>query len=201
MSADLRVCEEDASRLSEYARVSIAFDVDRVCEPVSRSASGGPPFALNERLLATPWRKDYDATSGNHPSDWGKRFDLTHWCVLAAYRGHERVGGAVLVARSPELDMLEGRDDLAMLWDLRIAPHSRRSGIGRALFEAAKAWTRAQGCTRLKVETQNINAPACRFYADQGCRLEVARRDAYSDHPEEIQLLWYLDLHSSEGEE
>ena len=51
-------------------------------------------------------------------------------------------------------------------------------------------WAAARGCRRLKVETQNINVPACRFYERQGCVLAEVRRDAYPELPGEIQLLW-----------
>ena len=90
--------------------------------------------------------------------------------------------------------MLEGRSDLAVLWDIRVQPDARRSGVGSALFEAAERWSREQGCAQLKVETQNTNAPACRFYQRHGCRLARVNRNAYPTLPEEIQLLWYKEL-------
>jgi hypothetical protein len=46
----------------------------------------------------------------------------------------------------------------------------------------------------LKVETQNTNAPACRFYARHGFELRVVNRAAYPTLPDEIQLFWYKDL-------
>jgi hypothetical protein len=49
-------------------------------------------------------------------------------------------------------------------------------------------------CRKLKVETQNINVPACRFYASQGCVLAAVNRMAYREPQDEIQLLWYKDL-------
>jgi hypothetical protein len=55
----------------------------------------------------------------------------------------------------------------------------------------------ARECRQLKVETQNINVPACRFYARQGCVLGVIDRFAYPTLPDEVQLLWYKDLPSA----
>jgi hypothetical protein len=46
----------------------------------------------------------------------------------------------------------------------------------------------------MKVETQNINVPACRFYAKQGFALGAAHHFVYPALPEEVQLLWYKDL-------
>ena len=63
-----------------------------------------------------------------------------------------------------------------------------------ALFRAAEAWSRDRGCRQLKIETQNINVPACRFYLRQGCVLGGINRFAYREFPEEVQLLWYKDL-------
>jgi len=103
-------------------------------------------------------------------------------------------GAAVIAFDAPGVDMLEGRRDLAVLWDLRVAPDARGQGVGSALFRAAEAWTRARGCTQLKIETQNINAPACSFYAARGCVLGAVHKDAYPELPDEIQLLWYKDL-------
>ena len=64
----------------------------------------------------------------------------------------------------------------------------------RKLFQAAAKWARSRGCRQLKIETQNINVPACKFYASQGCELRTIHPDAYPELPDEIQLLWYLDL-------
>ena len=57
--------------------------------------------------------------------------------------------------------------------------------------------SRKQGCKQLKIETQNTNVPACRFYASCGCRLGAIDRYGYAHDPRvahEAMLLWYLDL-------
>jgi len=92
--------------------------------------------------------------------------------------------------------MLEGRTDLAVLWDIRVSPDRRGKGIGTQLFRRAADWARERGCGELKVETQNINVRACRFYAGQGCRLGAIHRHAYREEhvAHETMLLWYLDL-------
>jgi hypothetical protein len=55
----------------------------------------------------------------------------------------------------------------------------------------------AQGCRELKVETQNVNVAACRFYAALGCELRFAREEAYPECPGEAQFLWYRVLPGS----
>jgi GNAT superfamily N-acetyltransferase len=113
---------------------------------------------------------------------------------LSAFKGAHRVGGAAVAWKTPELDMLEGRDDLACLWDLRVHPDFRKEGIGHQLFTRALAWSRERSCRRLKIETQNINVPACRFYARQDCELGGINRYAYDESINEIQLLWYRNV-------
>jgi len=100
----------------------------------------------------------------------------------------------IAIARDPEFDLLEDRDDLALLWDLRVAPQFRRRGVASALLAAAEQWACARACRVLKVETQNINAPACRFYAACGFALRHVNTSAYEGLPDEIQLLWCKQL-------
>ena len=93
--------------------------------------------------------------------------------------------------------MLVGRKDLAVLWDIRVHPDRRRSGIGTQLFKHAVKWAQSRGCTQLKIETQNINVPACEFYVKQGCHLGEINRYGYAGHQDvqhEVMLIWYLDL-------
>lgn len=93
--------------------------------------------------------------------------------------------------------MLNGRSDLGVLWDIRVHPDSRHCGIGTRLFEYAAARLRERGGVLMKVETQNVNVPACRFYAKQGCLLGEVNRYGYAGHQKishEIMLVWYLDL-------
>ena len=66
--------------------------------------------------------------------------------------------------------------------------------VRHALFAAAVEAARQRRCRWLKIETQNTNVPACRFYARQGCELRGIHRGMYAAFPEELQLLWYYDL-------
>jgi GNAT superfamily N-acetyltransferase len=188
-----RIAEESPPSFAAYARVSIAFEVTSVYEvAAAREETRG--IRLVERAVATPWIKDYDAIEGNAPARWPRRFDVSRWGVLVARDGRTRVGGAVVAFDGDEADVREGRRDLAMLWDLRVAPSHRGRGIGSALFDAACAWAASRAAKRLEIETQNVNVPACRFYAKHGCALGAIHRFAYPDFPDEVQLLWYCAL-------
>jgi GNAT superfamily N-acetyltransferase len=190
----VKVNEVPISALEEYADVPIAFEVSSVLDVAERGDRHGE-FVLTERNLAAPYVKDYDSIEGEHPTRWAKRFDVSKWGLFTACVEGQRVGGTVVAYDTPELDMLEDRGDLAVLWDIRVSPGARGNGVGSELFRTAEAWARARGCRQLKVETQNINVAACRFYARQECVLAAVHRFAYPKLPNEIQMLWYKDLH------
>jgi GNAT superfamily N-acetyltransferase len=189
----MEIREESLSYLEEYARVPIAFEVSRILD-LSVPDDGFGGFELLERPVTPTFVKDYDAIPGNRPTDWARRFDLSSWGLLSARLDGECVGGAAIALRTPGLLILEGRSDLAVVWDLRVAPHARGQGLGAALFAAAAQWAEGRDCHRLKVETQNINVPACRLYASKGCTLGAIHRFAYPELPAEVQLLWYKNL-------
>ena len=144
-----------------------------------------------DRLLT----KDFD--QDEPVSDWRRFGDVSHWGIFAAFIDGQRVGGAVVAHNSPGVDMLEGREDLAVLWDIRVHPSVRRSGVGRRLLDRAIRFARASGYSFLKIESQNTNPAACRFYAKNGFALGGVRRGVYAEYPDEVQLLWYLDLRSA----
>jgi len=181
--------------LERYAEVPSRFRVDSVLR-VDHVDGWVGGLRTTEVVVDRPYVKDYDAIKGEGPTRWPKRFDVSNWGFFLAIDADQLVGGATVAFRSPGVDMLEGRDDLAVLWDLRVHPDRRGEGIGTRLFQQAADWARARGCGQLKIETQNNNVPACRFYARQGCRLGSIVQQAY-DEPElahEAMLLWYLDL-------
>ena len=186
----MEIAEEDLSYLPDYARVPIAFEVASIFELSLRDGGLGG-FELEERPQVPAFVKDYDALPGSHPTDWARSFDLSNWGLLSARLDNETVGGVAVAFETPELSMFDGRSDLAVVWDLRVSPRARRKGVGAALLASASRWARSRGCLQLKIETQNVNVPACRFYASQGYRLGAIHRYAYPELPDEVQLLWY----------
>ena len=184
------IVQESVDTLSAYALVPSAFDVTAVMD-ISRQ---GDRLALCERVVATPFIKDYDAVQGNGPLDWPQHFDVSKAAFFVARKNGVRVGGAVAVLGPPDVAMLGRHDDLALLWDIRVIPDRRRKGVGSALLASVEHWVSSRGGTCLKVETQNINVPACRFYARHGFTLADVREDAYPELPGEIQLFWSKEL-------
>lgn len=186
------ILELSPARLNEYARISISFEVRAVLQ-VDLLENGLGGMALRERAVPA-YLKNYDLL--NPPSSWPEQFDLTNWAIFMAMENGQALGGIVLARDTAGVDMLDGRADLAVLWDIRVAPEKRRQGLGARLIRQAVDWSRQHGCTQLKIETQNTNVTACRFYAAQGARLGDIRRFAYRTDPEvadEVQLNWYFD--------
>ena len=190
---DFHIQEETADILSEYGRVSIAFEVKsrfRV-EPVANGLGG---FRLVEETVDPPDTKDYDQPDG--PERWTRKsWDLSNWVFLGAFRENERIGGAIIAFHVDGLNYCEGREDLAGLWDIRVSPAYRGRGVGKAIFQRVEACARNRSCTQLKIETQNINVAACRFYASMGAMLGKVHLYAYrTDGLDEVELTWYKDL-------
>ena len=185
----ITIREETMAVLGEYAKVSIAFMVASKYVAVPNECAAG--WTLREEPVDPPWIKDYDG--GEPPTRW-LRWDNTNWRILSAFSGDERVGGAIVVHDSPQLDFLEGRNDLAALWDIRVQPEWRGSGVGTTLFENVVRYAKRVGCIELKIETQDVNVKACDFYLKQGCRLVNIIPDAYPGWPEEVEFDWMLDL-------
>jgi GNAT superfamily N-acetyltransferase len=189
----LHLQEEPVSVLPEYAKVPVAFWVSsqlRV-EPLQNGLAG---WRLAEEPVSPPYLKDSDAMEGESPARWAQRWDIRSWGVFSAYNGTERLGGAIIAPWTPGIHLLEGRDDVALLSDIRVHPDYRRRGVGSRLFSAATSWAKERGYLALEIETQNTNVAACRFYARNGCKLQAVHFHAYSAFPDEAQLIWRLDL-------
>lgn len=188
-----QIIEEPINRVAGLVEIPIAFMVKSVLIPhVHNRGLGG--IILSECRINSPYRKDYDSIEGEGPTTWTKRFDLSKWVFFSAYCGAKRIGGAVVAFDTKELNMLEGRSDLAVLWDIRVAPQMRGQSVGAALFQTVEEWAISKGCKQLKVETQNTNVAACKFYVRRGCFLGAIHLLAYPNLPNEVQLLWYKDL-------
>lgn len=190
---EVDIVEESLTVLPEYARIPISFEVRSVLE-VQLVDGGLRGFRLTERPVDPPTIKDYDGEKGEGPTRWAKRWDISNWAVISALQDGSRIGGCVMAYDTAGVTMLEARKDIAVLWDLRVIPELRREGIGSRLVDAGVAWAIRHGCQRIKVETQNINVPACRLYARHGFVLGAINRYAYPDLPAEVQIIWCREL-------
>lgn len=132
-------------------------------------AADGPAFLRLVHELA-----DYEKLPGPAPEAEARlledafgarpRFD-----VWLAERDGEAVGYA---AAYPQYSTFRARPVL-YLEDLFVAPRARRSGAGRALFEAVAREAVARGCARLSWVVLDWNVEAQRFYDALGARRQA----------------------------
>ncbi len=189
----LEILQMGTDSLSRYSEVPISFLVESVyrLEPKSDGLGG---IELREEPVSSPYIKDYDTLKDQGPTRWLKRFDMSGWGIFMAFDGERHIGGAI-VAPGAYVGDLDPR--FAQLFDIRLLPGERRRGNGAVLLRRAADWAGERGCKYLKIETQNTNVPACRFYAGQGCELGNIDKFAYSAYPaseHEVRLVWYLEL-------
>ncbi len=193
---NLEIHKIGAEKLPLYAGIPIAFEVRSEYE-IELSDNGLGGMSLHERMVESVYIKDYDAYEDGSPTSWPQRFNIGNWGIFIGFEEETPIAGAAVAFNSPQLQMMDRREDLVILWDLRVRPESRRTGIGETIFRYACGWAREQAAIQMKIETQNVNVPACRFYEKLGCRLGQIDRYGYAGHPEvghEIMLVWYLDL-------
>ena len=192
---EVEIASLPPSALAAYAAVPISFLVTQ-CVAIDPS-DARLPHELLVVPVPEPFEKNYDALPGMSPLDWPSRYTLDDWVILVARREGVIVGGAA-VAPAMDVEMDEqGQGDVAVLWDLRVAPDARGQRIGAALFRAAERWAVRGDYTVLLAETQDVNVAACRFYDAMGCTLIACEPDAYSAIPGETRLIWRRDLSST----
>lgn len=193
----VKIIKTGIERLSQYSEVRSSLMVESQFRlvPVDGGLGG---IMLREEKVEKPWLKDYDAHRGEGPTRWLKRFDMSNWGIFMAFDGEKHIGGAI-VAPGKYVGDLDKR--FAQLFDIRLLPDYRRQGSGTALLKNVVNWAGSAGCECLKIETQNTNVPACRFYAGQGAVLGNIDEFAYAGDPgfeHEVRLVWYLELNPGE---
>ena len=184
----------DKTYFPQYDTIPMRVNVSSYfkIEKIDRGLGG---FTLIE-TPAEPYVKDFCMGEDESVTRW-ERWDLSSWAFFMAFDGERPVGAAAVASRTEGIDMLSGRDDLAVLWDIRVDGAYKRRGIGQTLFDMAVSWSRAQELKQMKIECQNNNAPACKFYHRQGAVLCALDEYAYYREPEyahETRLIWFLDL-------
>ncbi len=188
---EIKIEKPSKQLLENYSELSIAFEIESEyhLEKINNGLAGIRMTEVNVR----PYIKNYDSKEDN-PSLLMNQFDLSNWYVVSAFVNDKRVGGALLAHNTKTINMLEGRDDLTVLWDIRIDEAYRGLGIGHEMLETCKELSKDLKCNRIKIETQNNNVKACQFYAKEGAVLTSFREHCYSECPNEVQLIWSIYL-------
>jgi ribosomal protein S18 acetylase RimI-like enzyme len=169
--------------------VSSYYKIDKI----NRGLGG---FNLVETTIE-PYLKDFCTGEDETVIRWERQWDISNWAFFMAFDGEKPIGAATIVSRTKGMNMLSNRDDLAVLWDIRVDDAYKQQKVGQTLFDMAANWCRSQGFVQMKIESQNNNVPACKFYHKQGATLSVIDEYAYYNEPEyrhETQFIWLLNL-------
>ena len=89
----------------------------------------------------------------------------------------------------------ENWNRFAIIWDIAVNPPFRRRGVGRRLIAQAIHWAQERDLPGVMLETQSINAGACRLYESCGFVLGGFDNHLYRGierDTREMALFWYL---------
>lgn len=118
---------------------------------------------LRLETLAVPYTKDF--TAEITPEDM-QRYQalLPQGLSLAAWEETQMAAIAICGA--------EMWNRTLWIWEFHVRPDFQGQGIGRRLMDHLAEMGRTAGLRTMRVETQNTNVPAVRFYRRAGFRLE-----------------------------
>ena len=95
-----------------------------------------------------PYIKDFCTGNDESIKRW-ERWDLSNWAFFMAFDNERPVGGVTVASRTENVNMLDSREDLAVLWDIRVDGEYKNKGIGQALFDMAMKWSREQSLVQM----------------------------------------------------
>lgn len=173
----------------------ISMNVDVRSEYKIKRIDNGLGGLMFEEVQVTPYIKDLSVYE--RATEYEKNFDITNWHFYMAFDDDKPIGAMTIAGRTPNLNMLSGRDDVCVLWDIRVADNYKHQGVGQRLIDVGIDDAKSAGYSQMIIECQNNNVPACHFYRKQGALLSKVDMYAYYlevDCKNEIQFVWYLDL-------
>ena len=182
-----KTCFELYDQVTQNVEVKSEYRIKRI-----ENGLGG---LLLEEVPVTPCVKDLSVYE--RATEYEKNFDVSNWRFYMAFDGKTPVGAATVAGTNSNLNMLNGREDACVLWDIRVADAYKHQGIGQKLIDMCVAGAKKDGYKQMIIECQNNNVAACRFYRKQGALLGKVDTYAYYTEPDardEIQFIWYLDL-------
>lgn len=188
--------EVDKSFLELYDKVAMNVNVHSEYE-VKRINNGLGGLVLEE-VSVEPYIKDLSIYE--HAIEYENEFDITNWRFYMAFDDDIPVGAMTVAGKTEGLNMLYGRKDACVLWDIRVSDTYKRIGIGQKLLDMGVLNAKKDGYQQMIIECQNNNVQACKFYQKQGAVLSKIDMYAYYLEPEirnEIQFIWYLDIQTN----
>lgn len=129
-------------------------------------------FQLSLEKLPRPYVKDFRAGFSTQNVERYQEI-LQEGLSLGAWQGDQLVGVGIAGA--------EAWNHTLWIWEFHIQPAFHGQGIGRRLMDAMADAGRSAGMRTLRVETQNTNVPAIRFYRSLGFHIEGIDVSFYSN--------------------
>ena len=161
---------------------------------VKRINNGLGGFVIEEKSV------DYrvkDLGKYERAMEFEKQFDISNWRFYMAFDGETPIGAMTVAGPTKGLDLLQGRNDACILWDIRVADNYKHMGVGQRMFDLGVKNAKSDGYKMMMIECQNNNVTACNFYKKQGALLDKMDMHAYDSEPGcegEVQFIWYLKL-------
>lgn len=189
----ITVKEMDKSCLEMYDTISMNVDVHSEYR-IRTIDNGLGGFHFGE-VEVEPYIKDLSVYE--KAAEYEQNFDITNWRFYMAFDGEKLVGAMTVAGTTPDSNMLCGREDACVLWDIRVIDEYKHRGVGQKMLDAGIENAKADGYTQMIIESQNNNVTACNFYRKQGAVLSKIDMYAYYQEEscrDEVQFIWYLDL-------
>ncbi|MEC0238452.1 GNAT family N-acetyltransferase [Paenibacillus dokdonensis] len=129
---------------------------------------------LSITLELLPLEAEYHKTYPRDQDD-NDRYDrlLPLGYSLGAYKGEELVG--VVICEPQEWN------NTLYIWDIQVSSEYRRRNIGRALLNIVTENAKKDGFRAIRLETQNYNVPAIRFYNECGFTIDGIDTSFYTN--------------------
>jgi ribosomal protein S18 acetylase RimI-like enzyme len=185
--------EIDESYFEKYDRIPMLVHVKSIFT-LAKIENGLGGILLKETPIKE-YRKDLSLYE--EATTYAEKFDITNWAFFMAFDNELPIGAVTVASKTKNVNMLDGRDDMSVLWDIRVDDRYKRQRVGTKLFTMAVECSKSNGFKQMKIECQNNNVQACKFYHNHGAILRKIDEYAYYndiDIENEVQLIWYLDL-------
>ena len=118
----------DRTYFSQYDQIPMRLDVTShyTIEKINRGLGG---FIFIETPVE-PYIKDFCTGNDKSIKRW-ERWDLSNWAFFMAFDNERPVGGATVASRTENVNMLDNRDDLAVLWIFELAENIKIMALDR----------------------------------------------------------------------
>lgn len=158
MSSSVTIRQAELADIDRCLALDASYVTNEVWQlQVDTNASlSGVSAAFRAVRLTRTVRLPYPRTDEELQLLWHN--DVTDLLVVGEA---EQLSGYVDVTTVPDRETV-------WVYNLVVDRRSRRAGIGTRLFQAAAAWTREHGFSRLLFETPTKNGPALRFFFAHG---------------------------------